>query len=67
MTADAYFETACTAVAAMSKAQVKRRILHFDRPVRLDFTEAYLDSLDLEKLQHILLAALLIAHRKHAC
>ena len=61
-----YFEAACTTVAGMTKTQVKHRILHFDGPPRLDFTETYLDSLDLERLQHILLAAIMVAHRKQA-
>lgn len=66
MVTDVYFETVCTEIATMDKAEVKHHILHFDGPVRLDFTEDYLDSLDLEKLRHILLAALITAHRKHA-
>lgn len=66
MSADVYFETACTAVAEMDKTEIMQRILHFDGPVRLDFTETYLDTLDLNKLQHILLAAIIVAHRKQA-
>ena len=66
MAADVYFETVCVAIAGMSKTEVKRRILHFDGPVRLDFSEDYLNGLDLEKLRHILLAAMITAHRKRA-
>lgn len=66
MAADLYIERMCSAVAGMSKSEVKRRILHFDGPVRLDFTEDYLNGLDLEKLRHILLAALITAHHKCA-
>jgi hypothetical protein len=66
MAVDMYFETLCATVAGMSKAEVKRRILHFEGPIRLDFTEDYLNSLDLERLRHILLAALITAHRKCA-
>lgn len=66
MATDVYFETACTTVATMNKTEVKNRILHFEGPIRLDFTEDYLNGLDLEKLRHILLAALITAHRKHA-
>ena len=66
MAADSsYFEAVCNTVLEMTKSQLKWRILNFNGPPRLDFTEKYLDSLDLEKLRHILLAALLV-HRKHA-
>lgn len=67
MAADVYFESVCTTVATMNKSEVKRRLLHFEGPLRLDFTEEYLDRLDLDRLRHILLAALMAAHRKHAC
>lgn len=66
MAADLHFETMCAAIAGMSRPEVKRRILHFKGPVRLDFTEEYLNGLDLEKLRHILLAAMITAHRKRA-
>jgi len=66
MAVDTFFEQSCAKVLGMTKAEVKYRILHFDGPVRLDFTEEYLDTLDLDRLQHILLAALLTAHRKCA-
>lgn len=61
---DVTIETMCTAVAEMTKEEVKQQILHFDGPVPLDFTEDYLDSLNVDKLRHILLAAMLVAQRK---
>lgn len=66
MAVDTFFERSCAMVLKMTKAEVKHRILHFDGPVRLDFTEEYLNTLDADRLQHILLAALLTAHRKCA-
>jgi hypothetical protein len=66
MAADVYFESVCMKVAGMNKTEVKQRLLHFEGPLRLDFTEEYLDKLDTEKLRHILLAALVTAHRKFA-
>ena len=39
MAADVYFESVCTTVATMNKSEVKQRLLHFDGPLRLDFTE----------------------------
>ena len=44
----------------MSKGEVKNKILHFTGRLRLDFTEEYLEKLNLDKLRHILLSALLI-------
>ena len=64
MLPDIDFETVCAAVAGMSKREVKERILHFDGPLHLDFTEEYLNCLDLDKLRHILLAALITSRRK---
>ncbi len=64
MAADVFFESVCIEVTKLNKAEVKDRILHFDGPIPLDFTDDYLDSLDLDKLRHILLAAIVTAHRK---
>ena len=64
MAADVFFESVCIEVTKLNKAQVIDRILHFDGPVPLDFTEEFLDRLDLDKLRHILLAAIVTAQRK---
>ncbi|MDH4203033.1 MAG: hypothetical protein OEV87_09070 [Phycisphaerae bacterium] len=50
----------------MSKREVIRRLLHFDGPIKLDFTREYLEKLSTERLRHILLAAVVVTHRKHA-
>jgi len=52
------FERIVSAIASLSKSEVKRRLLHFKGGVKLDFTESYLDSLSTDKLRHILLAAM---------
>lgn len=46
-------------VADLPKFEVKSRILHFHGRFPLDFTEQYLDTLPVEKLRHILAAAIL--------
>ncbi|MBN2513692.1 MAG: hypothetical protein JXB18_12205 [Sedimentisphaerales bacterium] len=60
------FEKMCCDVAAMSKREVKSQLLHFPGKLKLDFSEDYLDGLTVERLRHILLAALMVDMRKHA-
>jgi hypothetical protein len=60
------FEKLCSEVAALSKNELKRRLLHFHGRLKMDFTEDYLDGLALDKLRHILLAALAVDARKRA-
>lgn len=50
-------EQVADSIAEMSRDRVKDEILHFQGRFKLDFTEGYLESLPLEKLRHILLAA----------
>ncbi len=44
-------------VEDMPLGKVKKEILEFDGPVKLDFNKDFLDTLSLEKLQHILITA----------
>jgi hypothetical protein len=60
------FEKMCCDIAVMNKKEVKSRLLHFPGRLKLDFTEDYLDGLTVERLRHILLAALMVDMRKHA-
>jgi hypothetical protein len=53
------FEQVAASINSLSKSQIKRRLLNFKGCFRLDFTETYLDGQTVEKLRHILLAALL--------
>ncbi len=64
MFTDRNIEEVCSKVMTMTKSQVKHRILHFDGPLRLDFTEDYLNTLDLDTLRHILMAALITTRKK---
>jgi len=50
-------EQVANSIARMGRRRVKQEILHFKGRFRLDFSEKYLDSLPLERLRHILLAA----------
>lgn len=66
MTPDISFEQYCAYVTSLNKDELIDRLLHFDGPIKLDFTEAYLSSLDTDKLRHILLAAVITVERKKA-
>jgi hypothetical protein len=46
-------------VCSLGKAELKQRIRNFKGRFKLDFSEEYLDSLGVEKLRHILMAALM--------
>jgi hypothetical protein len=56
-----YFEQASTSIAALGKDELKKRIKNFRGRFKLDFTEDYLDNLSVDRLRHILLAALINA------
>jgi hypothetical protein len=64
MSADFSFEKMCSTITAMSKQEVIRRLLHFDGPIKLDFSRDYLENLSTDRLRHILLAAVVTTQRK---
>jgi hypothetical protein len=53
------FEQLVTSIAALGRDELKRRIKNFHGRFKLDFSDEYLDSLSLDRLRHILLAALI--------
>jgi hypothetical protein len=53
-------------IAALGKDEVKEKIKTFRGRFRLDFSEDYLDALSVERLRHILLAAMLTTVHKNA-
>ena len=56
-----YFETEATSIAALGRHELERRIRNFKGRFKLDFTQEYLSKLSVDRLRHILLAALLTA------
>ena len=66
MSFDAAYETMSVQIAGMTRRQLKDRLLHFDGQLKLDFTEPYLDTLDDDRLRHILLAACLVDAKKQS-
>jgi len=59
--ASKYFDKEATSIAALDRNELKRRIKTFRGRFKLDFNEDYLDSLSIDRLRHILLAALINA------
>ncbi len=55
------FERTTTSIAALSRGELKRHIKNFKGRFKLDFTDDYLNNLSVDKLRHILLAALINA------
>lgn len=66
MSPDISLEQACSYIMTLSQSELKKRLLHFDGPLRLDFTDEYLQALPLDRLRHILLAAMVTVERKYA-
>ena len=56
-----FFEQTATSIAALDRDELKRRIRNFKGRFKLDFTDDYLDRLNVDRLRHILLAALVSA------
>jgi len=54
-------EQTAISITSLGKKQLKKRIKNFRGRFKLDFTESYLDKLSVERLRHILLAALINA------
>jgi len=52
-----FFEQTATSIAALDRDELKRRIKNFRGRFKLDFTEDYLNQLNIDRLRHILLAA----------
>ncbi|MHC4389097.1 MAG: hypothetical protein ACYSX1_10865 [Planctomycetota bacterium] len=61
MTSREYFEQTATSIASLGRTELKRRIKNFRGRFKLDFTEDYLNRLSVDRLRHILLAALINA------
>jgi hypothetical protein len=55
------FEQTVTSVATLGRRELKNHIKNFRGRFKLDFTDDYLDAISLDRLRHILLAALINA------
>lgn len=59
MTSREYLEEATTSIATLGRDELKNRIKNFRGRFKLDFTDDYLNNLSVDRLRHILLAALI--------
>jgi hypothetical protein len=61
MSSREYFEQAATSIGTLEKDELKKQIKNFKGRFKLDFTEDYLNTATIDRLRHILLAALMNA------
>jgi hypothetical protein len=55
-------ERALSIIAGMNRSQLKRRIRKFNGSFRMDFSDDYLNSATVDRLRHILFAAMSCQH-----
>ena len=65
MSSGKYVESQVTSVAALGRDELTRRIRNFRGRFKLDFTEDYLNKISVDRLRHILLAALINAKTRN--
>jgi len=61
MASQRYFEQTATSIASLCREELKQQIKGFRGRFKLDFTEDYLNRLTVDRLRHILFAAILNA------
>lgn len=59
MSSREYFEQAATSIGTLERDELKNQIKNFKGRFKLDFTEDYLNTATVDRLRHILLAALM--------
>ena len=59
MTPQNRFEKTAVSLASLNKLQLKKRIKNYKGRFKLDFTDEYLEKSSVDKLRHILLAAMI--------
>ncbi|MEJ2702242.1 MAG: hypothetical protein P8Z79_07345 [Sedimentisphaerales bacterium] len=58
-------ETEAASIATLGRNELKLRIRNFRGRFKLDFTEDYLNRLSVDRLRHILLAAVMNARSRN--
>jgi hypothetical protein len=59
MASKEFFEQAATTIGTLDRNELKRKIKNFKGRFRLDFTDDYLEKLPVDRLRHVLFAALI--------
>ena len=57
-------EDIVSSVASLNRGQVKKHLMNFKGRFKLDFSETYLNGLSVDRLKHILLAAIMTKKKK---
>ncbi len=60
------FEEMSSSISSLSKSEVKKRLVNLKGRLNLDFTDSYLENVGLDKLRHILFAAMVTAAKKQS-
>lgn len=60
------FEEMSSSIGSLSKLEIKKRLVTLKNRLNLDFTDSYLESIGLDKLRHILFAAMITVAEKHS-
>jgi hypothetical protein len=60
-----HFEHTASSIGTLGREELKQRIKGFRAGFRLDFTDDYLDRASVDRLRHILMAALLTVRARH--
>lgn len=58
-------EKTTVSIATLNRGQLKRQIKNFRGRFKLDFSEDYLETASIDRLRHILLAALITGKSRH--
>ena len=63
-TASHRLENLAASIASLGKNQVRAKLKGFKGKFKMDFTEDYLNKLSLDRLRHVLLAAMLTKYKR---
>ncbi len=58
------FERLASSISSLGRNDVEKRIKNFKGSFKIDFTDEYLGTLPIERLRHILFAAITARYRK---
>ena len=58
-------EKTATSIATLGRGELKKQIKNFRGRFKLDFSEDYLNAASVDRLRHILLAALITGKSRH--
>ena len=60
-----FIERQVNSISALGRKELKKRIKNFPGRFKMDFTDDYLNRISVERLRHILLAALITSKTRN--